>query len=146
MKKFVFNLESLLTLRDWEEQNARIALTEANAQIERIRMRISDLEASIDTTFSSWNGDTGRRFSSMDRLGISAQVAQLEAEAESARSHMKNAESTRAKAMKELQEATKRRRVITNLKDKRKLKHDAEIEKQETAEIEDIFNARRKQL
>lgn len=146
MKKFVFNLQSLLTLRDLEEQNARTALSEANAQIDRIDDRIGELKESIESAYSSWDGSSGRTFSKMDRMGVVAQVASLESEAAGARTQMQQAESARASAMAKLVEASKRRKVITNLKDKRQREYDVEMLKREAAEIEDIFNARRREV
>lgn len=143
MKKFSFNLESLLTLRDWEEQNARISFSEANAEVERIRLRIEQIERSVEGTFDSWQGASGSRFVPGDRLALGSQIAQLERETSEARDSMKTAQSRRSQAMRALQEATRKRKVIGNLKEKRKREHFAEIERQERYEIEDIFNAKR---
>jgi len=143
MKKFTFSLESLLSLRDLEEQNARTALAEVNAQIERIDQQMKQLEASVDEVYASWDGESGRRFNAMDRMGLSSQVADLKRRSAEAGLLKNKTIERRAEAMQTLQEATRKRKVVTNLKEKRFQEHQAELLKQETNEIEDIFNARR---
>ncbi len=143
MKKFTFNLDPLLVLRERDEQNARMALSEVNAQVERINQQIAQLERSVTGTYDSWDGQSGRRFSPMDRMGLATQVADLQRQTELARQQMQEAEQERAKAMQALQEASRNRKVVTNLKEKRLKEYNAEVIKQEAIEIEDIFNARR---
>lgn len=143
MKKFSFNLDPLLVLRERDEQNARMALSEVNARVERINQQIAHLEKSVAGTYESWDGQSGRRFSPMDRMGLTNQVANLQRQTEQARQEMQEAEQRRAKAMQALQEASRNRKVVTNLKEKRLMEYNAEVIKQEAIEIEDIFNARR---
>lgn len=143
MKKFTFNLDPLLVLRERDEQKARMALSEINAHVERINQQIAQLESSVAGTYDSWDGQSGRRFSPMDRMGLSAQVADLQRQTEQARNQMHEAEQERTKAMQALMEASRNRKVVTNLKEKRLLEYNAEVIKQEAIEIEDIFNARR---
>ncbi|MBD5778675.1 flagellar export protein FliJ [Pelagicoccus sp. NFK12] len=143
MKKFTFILDPLLVLRERDEQNARMALSEVNAQVERINQHIAQLEDSVSGTYASWDGESGRRFSPMDRMGLANQVAELKRQTEEARELMKKAQERRAKAMQALQEASRNRKVVTNLKEKRFQEYTAEALKQEANEIEDIYNARR---
>lgn len=143
MKKFTFSLESLLNLRDLEEQNAKTALAEVNARIERIKQQMQDLDVSINQAYSSWNGESGRRFSAMDRMGLSSQIADLKKQSAETMQLRQQAMEQRALAMDRLKEATRNRKVVTNLKEKRLHEHQAEALKQEANEIEDIFNARR---
>lgn len=143
MKKFSFSLESLLTLRELEEQNARVALTEVNGQIEQINQKIAELDQAVEGAYGSWNGESGRRFTSMDRMGLSSQVADLQRQSSQARQLLANAQSKRMKAMQALQDTSRKRKVVTNLREKRFKEYTAEMQKQEANEIEDIFNARR---
>lgn len=143
MKKFTFSLDSLLNLRDLEEQNARTALAEVNAQIGRIDQQMEQLAASVDEVYASWNGESGRRFNAMDRMGLSSQVSELKRQSAEAEQLKQQTVLQRAEAMQKLQEATRARKVVTNLKEKRFQEYQAELLKQEANEIEDIFNARR---
>ena len=143
MKKFSFNLESILVLRERDDQNARATLTEANAYVERVNQEIARLESSISGAYDSWDGQSGRRFTPMDRIGLSGQVAALQAETMQAKKKLQAAHERRAKAIRLLQEASRNRKVVTNLKEKRLQAHTAELLKREANEIEDIFNARR---
>lgn len=143
MKKFTFSLDSLLNLRDLEEQNARSALAEVNAQVERVNQRMVELNAEMEAAYSSWNGESGRRFNAMDRTGLTSQVEDLKRQSNEAMQLKKQAEERRSQAMQHLQEATRNRKVVTNLKEKRLREYQAEVLKQEANEIEDIFNARR---
>lgn len=146
MKKFTFNLDPLLALRERDEQSARMALSEVNAQVEQINQHIAKIEASVTGTNASWDGRSGRRFSPMDRIGLSSQVANLQRQAQEARDLKQKAEERRSKAMQALQEASRARKVVTNLKEKRFKEHAADVQKQEAIEIENIYNARRSAL
>lgn len=143
MKKFVFSLESLLSLRELEEQNAKSSLAEANAQVEQVSQQLQQLEASEEKAYASWNGESGRRFSAMDRLGLSSQVADLKRQHAEVQELKRKVEQQRSEMMQKLHQATRSRKVVTNLKEKRLQEHMVEVQKQETNEIEDIFNARR---
>ena len=143
MKKFSFSLDSLLSLRDLEEQNARTALAEANAQVARIEREISELETSVDQAYASWNGESGRCFNAMDRLGLSGQVAELKRRSAEAAELKRQFLERRSEAMDRFNETMRNRKVVTNLKEKRLREYQAEVLKQEAIEIEDIFNARR---
>lgn len=143
MKKFSFSLDTLLVLRDRAEQGARANLANLNAHIARIDQQIQGLESSVAGAYGSWDGESGRRFTAMDRMGLTNQVSELQRQAEQARTAMQQAQKQRVQAMQELQAASRNRKVVTNLKEKRFKEYTAELVKQEANEIEDIFNARR---
>lgn len=143
MKKFKFSLESLLTLREWEEQRAQQGLAEANAQIDRIQSRLQRLNQSIDRAYQTWNGSEKRSFSPMERLGLSSSVEDLRREVEETSKALQEAATRRTRALEALVDAARNRKVVTNLKSTRLRSYREDVQRQEAIEIEDIFNARR---
>ena len=144
MKKFKFQLEGLLTLRDWEEQKARQALGEVTSRIARLKQEISDLEASKAALFASWNEGAQKRFSPRERIAMDAQAALYGKQAIGLEAKVQEVEGQRAKAIQNLKAAARAKQVVENLKEKRLEEFQAEFFRQEAREIEDIFNSRHK--
>lgn len=145
MKKFRFNLEALLKLRDWEEQRSRSALGLAAQEVERLRARIDELSQDQDRAFSAWDGTGSQTFTPADRAALVNQVSAIRGSAEQAAAELKDALERRKAAMAQLVAASRQKRVVESLKTRRQEEHRVEAFRAETLEIEDIFNARRKE-
>ena len=144
MNKFKFNLESLLVMREWEERRTHQALSETNAQVVQLQDRMKRLSSEKTKAFSGWDVAGATRFSAMDRLNLNSQVAEIENQTVEYRQQLGMALADRARAIEALSVATRRKRAVENLKEKRTQQHLADAYKEESAEIEDIFNARRR--
>lgn len=143
MKKFTFKLASLLTVRDWEEQRAQQRLGEANLRVAMLERRIAEIRDGKSAALSSWTGSTRDRFTAADRLMMNAQVADTERELRKAEAALVEAHEAKRLAMLELETASRGKKVVQNLKDRRYEEFRAEAYRQEANEVEDIFNARR---
>lgn len=144
MRKFKFNLESLLVVRDWEEQKSRQRLSEANA---RVRVLMGDLDRIWElkeSAVESWRQQGAERFSPRDRINMSSQLAALDARRDDLKQQIECAKAERAAAMATLKQATRNKRVVENIRERRFAEHSAEVDHMETIELEDIFNARNK--
>ena len=145
MKKFVFNLESVLGLREWEEQLSRQAFSEASSKVVELEERIRNVEVESQAVFENWSKVNSGSFSRNDRLALISgadALSQLRAEAES---NLEEANRKRDEAMAKLSEAIRAKKVVENLKQRRLEEYQAETLRADTQEIEDIFNARRKE-
>lgn len=143
MKKFKFNLASLQVVRGWQEQKARQSLSTVNARVRQAEEALQQLAHERDAAFADWSLEPNRRFTAQERLGVDARVAHIDGLAAQRKKELAAAQDARAKAMSELAKASRELKVVENLREKRFQEHNAELERMEAAEIEDVFNARR---
>ena len=143
MKKFKFNLDPLLEMRDWEEQKARQGLAEANARVNDACQRIDSCKSELESTYASWQTAGQVKFTAVERLAMQSQITEVESRILQAETSLQEAEQGRVKAMEALKVASRNKKVVENLKEKRLQEYRAELLKKESMEIEDIFNARR---
>ena len=142
MKKFQFNLEGLLTLREWEEQQARQALALVFKEIERLNRMVEDLSQQLTDAFAAWNENSAHSFSPTDRHALAAQLAGIEKSKEEAVSALQASLEKRQAEMDRLALATRRKKVVENLKQKRLEEYRADEYREEIRENEDLFNSR----
>lgn len=144
MKKFSFNLESLLTLREWEERKAMQRLAVATNALSQLQQDLADLEEQRDSVFANWQTFGARSFAAKDRIGLEGHVAELSRRGLDLQNSIQSATAEREKAMQSLMVATRGKKIVENLKQKRLAEYNAEMFRQEAAEIEDIYSSRRK--
>ncbi|MCH6255830.1 flagellar export protein FliJ [Puniceicoccaceae bacterium K14] len=144
MKKFKFQLESLMTLRERNEQIARQALAGVLGEIEDVKRNINELKEMRSSATEQWVSSTQEGFSNKDRVAFEFQIQSLEQQSLALEQSLKNFETKRQQAFKQLEKASQEKRIVERMKEKRFLEYTREAEKQEANEIEDIFNARRK--
>ncbi|MDQ8202534.1 flagellar FliJ family protein [Pelagicoccus sp. SDUM812003] len=143
MKKFRFNLESLLQIREWEERKAQQAFAEAIARVTEAQRAIESAQGEKENAYLAWQTVGDRRFSPAERIALQAQVAEVEGRIAQAEQRLAELEEARRETMEALKVASRNKRVVENLKEKRLQEYRAESLKQESMEIEDIFNGRR---
>ena len=144
MKKFKFQLDGLLTLRDWEEQKAKQKLGEVTGRIAQLKNDIESIGNQKTALFASWSEDNQKSFSPMQRIALEAQVALFGTQTKDLQKNIQEAEQQRLKAIQELKEVARSKQVVENLKEKRMEEFRVEFYRQESREIEDIFNSRHK--
>ncbi len=143
MRKFKFNLESLLVVRGWEETRALQALASANAAISDLEERLARSEQALEKAYAAWEDSGSTRFSPTDRHALVSQTAQIQAQIGQSRQQLVEMQKKRTQAMDTLRSASREKKVVESLKEKRFEAHRAESYRQEAIEIEDVFNARR---
>lgn len=142
MKKFSFNLKALLELREWEEQVARQAFSQSLQAISVLKDKAKRVEQEKEAICQDWNKTHPVSFSRNERLALSAAISNASRAAEESRNGLDLAERKREKALSEMKLAVRKKKVVANLKQRRLEEHQAEALRQETIEIEDIYNAR----
>ncbi len=144
MKKFVFSLESVLGLRDWEEQVSRQAFNEVSSEATLLEARIREMESEAVSVFDRWNASHVETFTRGDRMVLMGSVDSMKRLEGEAKVSLEEANRKREQAMEKLKEAVRNKKVVERLKERRLETHQAESMVHEAREIEDIYNARRK--
>jgi len=142
MKKFSFNLKALLELREWEEQVARNAFSQSVHEVSKLEDRARFAEEEKESICREWNESRSQSFSRNDRLGLNAAMANASRVAEESGRTLMEARKRSDEALTRLKLAVRHRKVVANLKQRRLEEYQAEAQRQETIEIEDIYNAR----
>lgn len=142
MKKFSFNLKALLELREWEEQVARQAFSQSVQAVSVLKDKTRRVEQEKEAICQDWAKRHPESFSRNDRLALNAAISNVSRVSEESKSALDLAEEKREKALYEMKLAVRKKKVVANLKQRRLEEHQAEALRQETIEIEDIYNAR----
>ncbi|OUW15912.1 MAG: hypothetical protein CBD18_07905 [Opitutales bacterium TMED158] len=144
MKKFVFNLESVLGLREWEEQLSQQAFAAASSEVAILEQRILETERERDAVFEKWSAASGSRFTRNDRLAMIGSAEALQQSRKASEDSLKTAREKRTKAMSGLSDAIRAKKVVENLKQRRLEDYRTEAQRVEAQEVEDVFNSRRR--
>jgi len=142
MKKFSFNLKALLELREWEEQVARQAFSQSIQAVSVLKDQAKKVEEEKEAICQDWEKAHPESFSRNDRLALNASISNASRVSEESKNALDLAEKKREKALAEMKLAVRKKKVVANLKQRRLEEHQAEALRQETIEIEDIYNAR----
>jgi len=144
MKKFVFNLESVLGLRKWEEQVSRQEFTEVSREVTLLEKRIRNMESESAGVFEKWNTSYVDTFTRNDRLVLMGSVDSMRRLELEVKASLETANLKRKEALDKMTQAVRSKKVVESLKEKRLDAYKAESILLEALEIEDIYNARRK--
>ncbi|RKX35757.1 MAG: hypothetical protein DRP71_02460 [Verrucomicrobia bacterium] len=142
MKAFHFRLESVLTLRSWDEERARTALSQALAQEHRFEQALSELETMVEQCLASWMAEREAGGPAAREVGQWAHLNYLDRNRRELEERLVAAQRVRDERTRNLLECRQQRRVIEKLKERH---HDAfrkDLQGRLEHEIEDLFNAR----
>ena len=142
MKAFRFRLESVLTLRNWDEERARTELAQALARERRYERNLSEIDQLIDQSLASWMEDRQAGGSAAREVGQWAHLNHLDRNRRDLDEKLQAARKFREEKTARLLECRQKRRVIEKLKERQ---HDAfrkDLQGRLEREIEDLFNAR----
>lgn len=142
MKAFRFRLESVLTLRNWDEERARTELAQALARERRYERSLSEIDQLIDQSLSSWMADRQAGGSAAREVGQWAHLNHLDHNRRDLDDKLQVARKMREDKTARLLECRQQRRVIEKLRERQ---HDAfrkDLQGRLEREIEDLFNAR----
>jgi flagellar FliJ protein len=142
MKKFSFNLRALLELREWEEQLARQSFSHAVHEVSNLEDKTRRVEEEKESICRDWDKSHTRSFSRNERLALNAAIADAGQASKEARNALVKAEQRRDEALSKMKLAVRKKKVVANLKQRRLEEYQAEALRQETIEIEDIYNVR----
>jgi flagellar FliJ protein len=115
MKKFEFPLEKILSLREFAEKNARIELGRAVSEAERIRNELAKVAHSRFQAMQSMNGENDIKVLTT----IQNYIFRLDLHRDKLLAALAEAERIIEEKRILFAEAMKKRKALTNLKDKK---------------------------
>ncbi len=138
MKKFVFSMEKILDLREYEEKQAQIELGKAIADAEKIRQQLNFVATekakmlSMDISGTSIN----------ERLVHENYLVRLDRQKEILLEELAAAELIVDEKRAVFAEALKKRKVLSNLKEKQLQQYKKEKQLEEDNIVDDIVTSR----
>ena len=138
MKKFVFSMEKILDLREYEEKQAQIELGKAIADAEKIRQQVNFVAIekakmlSMDISGTSTN----------ERLVHENYLVRLDRQKEILLEELAAAELIVEEKRAVFAEALKKRKVLSNLKEKQLQQYKKEKQLEEDNIVDDIVTSR----
>jgi len=142
MKAFHFRLESVLTLRSWDEERARMALSQALAQERRFEQALIELDTMVEQCLASWMAEREAGGPVARELGQWAHLNHLDRNRRELREKLGAAQRVRDEKTRKLLGCRQQRRIIEKLKERHHEASRKELEGRLEHEIEDLFNAR----
>ncbi len=142
MKAFHFRLESVLTLRTWDEERARTALSQALAQERRFEQALSELETMVEQCLASWMAEREAGGPAARGGGQWAHLNHLDRNRRELEEKLVAAQRVRDEKTRSLLECRQQRRVIEKLKEHHHEAFRKDLQGRLEHEIEDLFNAR----
>lgn len=139
MKKFTFKLEALLKIRKRNEEQAQTKLTQERSKLKDLQMELFDLEnfkADAEEEFER-KRQSGRVFID-DFLLYNDYLNEMQKRIEVQIQKIINQENAVKLALKELEEAMKKRKAVEKLKEKRLEQYHIEMIAQEQIFLDEI--------
>jgi flagellar FliJ protein len=137
MKKFSFNLEKIMQLRKFREEECKIALGQAISILNEIENKIKETALRHHAASSARFADTGQ-------IAVwDLYISRLEIEAQNLGEQAAQAELVVEEKRAEYLEASKDLKAIEKLKEKREEEYQKEVFDYEMSEIDDLTSARR---
>lgn len=142
MKAFRFRLESVLTLRNWDEERARTELSQSLARERRYERNLSEVDQMIDHSLASWMAERQAGGSASREVGQWAHLNHLDHNRRELNEKLQVARKLREEKTAKLLECRQKRRVIEKLKERQHDAYRKDLQGRLEREIEDLFNAR----
>ncbi len=138
MKRFSFSLQRLLDFREFREKDAEIALGRAVSAREEISLELESVAKKRVAAAYERGGDSPIN----DLLAIDRFVARLDARKDALLEDLAAAELAVERAREAYLEATRNRRVITKLRERRAGEWRKEYLEEEAANLDDLSGSR----
>lgn len=142
MKAFRFRLESVLTLRNWEEERARTAYGTALQQERKFVDQLRGVELRIEQDTLLMRRADGATAPAGDRAARWRHLLTLERERNDVAQKLVSARRIREQKMKLLIDAHRRVQVLDTLKTRHQHAHVAEVTRREERELDELVSAR----
>ncbi len=139
MKRFKFNLERLLKIREHEEHEWEIKLGKAVSECVRIQTEIERRQSEISKTLLTRGSINNRE---EELLVMEFYKHRMNKEAGELRNKLVRAEKERDKVKADFLEVSKNRKILTKLKEKREKEYYKQQLKQEFNNTDEINNSR----
>ncbi|MBO7485022.1 MAG: flagellar export protein FliJ [Spirochaetaceae bacterium] len=136
MKKFAFSLQKILGLKEFTEEQAKIALAQAIANSDRIKAELKTIaEKRVES-----NAQRSFCKNMQDLVIIENYINRLDVQKENLLEELAEAELVIEEKRKAMYEAMKERKVLTKLKDKKQSEYRKLVNQEEAAVLDDIAN------
>lgn len=142
MKPFRFRLESVLTLRNWEEERARTAYGQALEVERRVAGALEEIENRFQADLAAFRSAAEKPISAAARAHHWRHLFSIEQERHQANQRLVGARRIREQKMKLLIDAHRRVMVLRSLRERQAQAHRTEMLRQEEREIGDLIGAR----
>jgi len=137
MKKFSFNLQKIMQLRKFREEECKLALGQAISVL-------NEIENKIKETALRHHAASCARFADTGQIAVwDLYISRLEIEAQNLGEQAAQAELVVEEKRAEYLEASKDLKAIEKLKEKREEEYQKEVFDYEMSEIDDLTSARR---
>ncbi|SRR6056297_2089435 len=139
MRKFQFNLEKILELRKYDEQQWELKLGQATGRCIALQRKIEEKRASRREIFSRRHFDTGdmRMF-----LYVENYTHRMDQEITELKESLRKAEAERKEIQTKFLEVSKKRKILDKLKERKQQAYYKNQEKQEQKSLDEISSAR----
>ena len=139
MKKFVFKLEALLKIRKREEDQAQTELTKERRILQQEKIKLFDLQDLRVNAQAEFEEQKSKyKIYIQDLLIWNEYLSQIDKRIEQQIALIKNQEDIVKKALKILEEAIKKRKVVEMLKEKRLQQYNLELIAQEQIVLDEL--------
>jgi len=138
MRKFQFNLEKILELRKYDEQQWEIKLGQATGRCNALKKKIEERRSSRKRTFNQRHLDTGdmRMF-----MYVENYTHRMDQEITELRAELEQAEKERKGVQEKFLEVSKKRKILDKLKERKQQVYYKQQEKQEQKVLDEISSA-----
>ncbi|MFO7731128.1 MAG: flagellar export protein FliJ [Spirochaetia bacterium] len=139
MRKFQFNLEKILELRKYDEQQWEIKLGQVTGRCNGLHKKIEERRSSRKHTFNQRHLDTGdmRMF-----MYVENYTRRMDQEITELRAELEQAEKERKDVQEKFLEVSKKRKILDKLKERKQQMYYKQQEKQEQKVLDEISTAR----
>jgi len=138
MRKFQFNLEKILELRKYDEQQWEIKLGQTTGRCNALKKKIEERRSSRKQTFNQRHLDTGdmRMF-----MYVENYTHRMDQEITELRAELEQAEKERKDVQEKFLEVSKKRKILDKLKERKQQMYYKQQEKQEQKVLDEISSA-----
>ncbi|MDY7027546.1 MAG: flagellar export protein FliJ [Spirochaetota bacterium] len=138
MRRFQFNLEKILELRRYHERQCELRLGEATGRCNALHCQIQERSVRKKNVFAK-RGAMGRDISSF--LSVEYYTLRMDREIEGLQRELEQAEAERRERQIEFLEASKKRKILDKLKDRKQSLYYREQLKTEQKALDDISSS-----
>lgn len=136
MKRFVFSLEHILRLREYEEREAELELGRVTGECERLRREIVSLGDVSRVTARSHVGS--RSYDVSYRFGEERYIQRLRSRAEQLSRELREWEKELESARNRFREARQKREVLSRLKSRKEEHYHDEVKKERQLVLDEV--------
>jgi flagellar FliJ protein len=142
--RFKFKLEGLLKLRHFKEEQLKVELGKINADIQRTKQRISELQHHIEEAYTSQEKTLGSKTDGRLARFFPYFIQAKRDDIKSQENLLYSLERKYQAKLREVSLAMGESKLIQNMKEKDKDKWKKEKQKKEESEIEELLHMRGK--